>query len=150
MSYGHHKLGETESKIAIPLCKQRARLFPSAPLIVSAGGPKTSPQAVWHGAAASCNATPRRVAISPRRAPGLDLSATIHLLGEVLGDVLRRQESSAVFATVECILPLAKARRLRLPVAELPTIWIERTHGTSSFQMVKWLGRYLHWISRPR
>jgi phosphoenolpyruvate carboxylase len=52
------------------------------------------------------------VAISPRRAPGLDLSATIHLLGEVLGDVLRRQESSAVFATEERIRALAKARRL--------------------------------------
>src|SRR6188474_491023 len=68
LSYGHHNLSETESKIPIPLCKQRARLFPSAPLIVSAGGSKTSPQAVWYGAAASCKATPRRVArclISP-------------------------------------------------------------------------------------
>jgi glycosyltransferase involved in cell wall biosynthesis len=40
---------------------------------------------------------------------------------------------------------VAKARRLRLPVAELPTIWIERSQGTSSFQILRWLGRYLHW-----
>lgn len=40
---------------------------------------------------------------------------------------------------------VAKARRLRQPVAELPTIWIERSQGQSSFQIVKWLGRYLRW-----
>ena len=56
LSYGHHNLSKTEFKIPIPLCKQRARLLPSAPLIVSAGGPETSPQAVWYGAAASCRA----------------------------------------------------------------------------------------------
>src|SRR6266566_1709082 len=57
LSYGHHNLSETESRIPIPLCKQRARLFPSAPLIVSAGGPEISPQPVRYGAAASCCAT---------------------------------------------------------------------------------------------
>ena len=40
---------------------------------------------------------------------------------------------------------VAKARRLRLPVAELPTIWIERSEGTSNFQIARWLGRYLQW-----
>lgn len=40
---------------------------------------------------------------------------------------------------------VAKARRLRRPVAELPTIWIERSQGASSFQVLGWLGRYLHW-----
>src|SRR5947207_10694018 len=58
LSYGHHNLSEIESKIPISLCKQRARLFPSAPLIVSAGGPEISPQPVGYGAAASCKATP--------------------------------------------------------------------------------------------
>src|ERR1043166_7014306 len=62
LSYGHHKLSETESKIPILLCKQRARLFPYAPLIVSASGPETSPQTVWYGAAAPCNATQGRLA----------------------------------------------------------------------------------------
>jgi glycosyltransferase involved in cell wall biosynthesis len=40
---------------------------------------------------------------------------------------------------------VAKARRQRLPVAEIPTIWLERTHGASNFQLWKWLPRYLHW-----
>jgi phosphoenolpyruvate carboxylase len=41
----------------------------------------------------------------------LDLSATIHLLGEALGDVLRTQESADLFETEERIRSLAKARR---------------------------------------
>jgi dolichol-phosphate mannosyltransferase len=40
---------------------------------------------------------------------------------------------------------VAKARRLRRPVAELPTIWLERHAGTSHFQVVKWVPRYLEW-----
>ena len=40
---------------------------------------------------------------------------------------------------------VAKARRLRLPVAELPTIWLERAQGTSNFKVLKWLPRYLRW-----
>jgi hypothetical protein len=40
---------------------------------------------------------------------------------------------------------VAKAKRLRLPVAEVPTIWLDRTHGTSSFQVAAWIPRYLHW-----
>lgn len=40
---------------------------------------------------------------------------------------------------------IAKARRLRRPVAELPTIWLERAHGTSNFQVVGWVPRYLNW-----
>ncbi len=33
----------------------------------------------------------------------------------------------------------AKARRLRRPVAELPTIWLDRTEGESNFKIAKWL-----------
>jgi dolichol-phosphate mannosyltransferase len=40
---------------------------------------------------------------------------------------------------------VAKARRLRRPVAEIPTIWLERASGTSSFRMAKWIPRYLRW-----
>jgi glycosyltransferase involved in cell wall biosynthesis len=39
----------------------------------------------------------------------------------------------------------AKARRARLPVAELPTIWLDRTEGQSNFQMRKWIPKYLRW-----
>jgi len=40
---------------------------------------------------------------------------------------------------------IAKARRLGLPVAEIPTIWLERSNGTSHFQARAWIPRYLHW-----
>jgi glycosyltransferase involved in cell wall biosynthesis len=40
---------------------------------------------------------------------------------------------------------VAKARRLRLPVAEIPTIWLQREYGSSNFQVAKWLPRYLRW-----
>jgi glycosyltransferase involved in cell wall biosynthesis len=39
----------------------------------------------------------------------------------------------------------AKARRMRLPVAEIPTIWLDRPAGTSNFKLVQWLPRYLRW-----
>jgi glycosyltransferase involved in cell wall biosynthesis len=40
---------------------------------------------------------------------------------------------------------VAKARRARLPVAEIPTIWLERSAGASNFRLAAWLPRYLHW-----
>ena len=39
----------------------------------------------------------------------------------------------------------AKARRLRLPVAELPTIWLDRTMGESRFDLKGWIPKYLRW-----
>jgi glycosyltransferase involved in cell wall biosynthesis len=40
---------------------------------------------------------------------------------------------------------VSKARRLRRPVAEIPTIWLERAQGTSNFKVAKWIPRYLKW-----
>lgn len=40
---------------------------------------------------------------------------------------------------------VAKARRYRSPVAELPTIWLDRDVGTSNFKIMAWLGRYIRW-----
>jgi dolichol-phosphate mannosyltransferase len=40
---------------------------------------------------------------------------------------------------------VAKARRLGRPVAELPTIWLDRANGTSHFKLKSWIPRYLHW-----
>jgi glycosyltransferase involved in cell wall biosynthesis len=39
----------------------------------------------------------------------------------------------------------AKARRLRLPVAEIPTIWLDRQFGESNFKLTKWIPKYLKW-----
>jgi len=40
---------------------------------------------------------------------------------------------------------VAKARRFRQPVAEIPTIWLDRAFGTSNFKLAAWLPRYLKW-----
>lgn len=39
----------------------------------------------------------------------------------------------------------AKARRLRRPVAEIPTIWLERDQGMTNFKLAAWIPHYLHW-----
>lgn len=39
----------------------------------------------------------------------------------------------------------AKAKRMRLPVAEIPTIWLDREAGVSNFKVAKWLPKYLRW-----
>lgn len=39
----------------------------------------------------------------------------------------------------------AKANRLRLPVAEIPTIWLDRALGKSHFDLVGFLPGYLRW-----
>jgi dolichol-phosphate mannosyltransferase len=40
---------------------------------------------------------------------------------------------------------VAKARRLRRPVAELPTTWANRVTGESNFRVLAWLPAYLRW-----
>ncbi len=40
---------------------------------------------------------------------------------------------------------VAKARRMRRPVAELPTIWLDRTDGQSHFRVRAWIPRYWRW-----
>lgn len=39
----------------------------------------------------------------------------------------------------------AKARRLRLPVGEVPTIWLDRATGQSNFKLSEALPNYLRW-----
>ena len=39
----------------------------------------------------------------------------------------------------------AKAHRMRLPIAEIPTIWLDRQAGVSNFKIAQWLPKYLHW-----
>jgi dolichol-phosphate mannosyltransferase len=39
----------------------------------------------------------------------------------------------------------AKAKRLGKPVAEIPTIWLDRQAGVSNFKIVKWIPGYLRW-----
>jgi dolichol-phosphate mannosyltransferase len=39
----------------------------------------------------------------------------------------------------------AKATRSRLPMAEVPTTWRDRTAGASRFRILAWLPKYLRW-----
>ena len=39
----------------------------------------------------------------------------------------------------------AKARRMRMPVAEVPTIWLDRKAGVSNFKIARWIAAYLRW-----
>ncbi|HEX8024811.1 MAG TPA: hypothetical protein VF484_01270, partial [Candidatus Limnocylindrales bacterium] len=39
----------------------------------------------------------------------------------------------------------AKATRLRLPVAEIPTIWLDRRLGESHFDLGRFMPSYLKW-----
>ena len=41
-----------------------------------------------------------------------------------------------------------KAKRLGLPIAELPTIWLNREAGMSNFKMRAWIPKYLYWYRR--
>jgi glycosyltransferase involved in cell wall biosynthesis len=41
---------------------------------------------------------------------------------------------------------VSKAHRLRLPIAEIPTIWLNRTDGNSRFLLAKWVPKYLPWF----
>jgi len=41
---------------------------------------------------------------------------------------------------------ISKARHLRLPIAEVPTIWLDRTTGSSRFMLLKWAPKYLRWF----
>ncbi|MGO9078343.1 MAG: glycosyltransferase [Streptosporangiaceae bacterium] len=39
----------------------------------------------------------------------------------------------------------AKAKRLGQPVAEIPTIWLDRQAGVSNFKIAQWIPSYLRW-----
>ena len=40
---------------------------------------------------------------------------------------------------------VAKAHRRGLPIAEIPTIWLDRNQGQSNFKVRDWIPRYLRW-----
>jgi glycosyltransferase involved in cell wall biosynthesis len=42
---------------------------------------------------------------------------------------------------------VAKARRARLPVAEIPTTWRDRSEGESRFKVAAWIPHYLRWYA---
>ena len=43
---------------------------------------------------------------------------------------------------------VVKAKLNNAPIGEMPTIWIDRTHGISKFNMKKYLPSYIYWVKR--
>lgn len=43
---------------------------------------------------------------------------------------------------------VVKAKLNNSPIGEMPTIWIDRTHGISKFNMKKYLPSYIYWVKR--
>jgi hypothetical protein len=41
---------------------------------------------------------------------------------------------------------VSKAHRFNLLIAEVPTIWLDRTEGASRFRLAKWVPKYLPWF----
>ena len=41
----------------------------------------------------------------------------------------------------------SKAKRMRLLVAEIPTIWLDRQAGVSNFRVAQWIPKYLRWYT---
>lgn len=60
-------------------------------------------------------------------------------------DFLKSIEIESIYGFEIGLELVAKARRARRPIAEIPTIWIERESGVSKFPLLKSLPRYLYW-----
>ena len=43
---------------------------------------------------------------------------------------------------------VVKAKLNKQPIGEIPTIWIDRTHGESKFDLKKFIPSYLYWVYR--
>jgi dolichol-phosphate mannosyltransferase len=62
-------------------------------------------------------------------------------------DFVRRVGIESDFGFELGIEMVSKARRHRLPVAEVPTIWLDRLSGNSNFQLTTWIPRYVRWYA---
>jgi hypothetical protein len=80
---------------------------------------------------AALAAGPRLSVIIPARAEGEAIRGVL----DRLFDAIR----------MSCEVLTAKARRLRLPAAEIPTTWLDRRAGASGFHLARWLPAYLRW-----
>ena len=84
------------------------------------------------------NFTLRHVARLPTR----DASNGFRLFSRrVMDDILIESDRGFCYS----IELLVKAHRLGWRIGEVPADWIERTQGSSRFQVLKWLPMYLRW-----
>jgi glycosyltransferase involved in cell wall biosynthesis len=60
-------------------------------------------------------------------------------------DFIRNTEVESTAGFEVALELVAKARRGRQPVTEVPTTWLDRTEGESRFDVLGWLPKYIHW-----
>jgi dolichol-phosphate mannosyltransferase len=76
------------------------------------------------------------------RLPTHDASSGFRLFSRRVIDEIEIESVRSFCYSLEL---LVKCHRLRWPVGEVPAQWFERAHGSSRFQVMKWLPDYLRW-----
>jgi glycosyltransferase involved in cell wall biosynthesis len=77
------------------------------------------------------------------RLPARDASNGFRLFSRRAVDTIAIESDRGFCYSIEL---LVKAHRLRWRIGEVPARWFERSHGTSRFQVIKWLPSYLRWF----
>lgn len=77
-----------------------------------------------------------------RALPVHDATSNFRLYSRRLLDSVTIESSAGFELGLELTV---KAQRLGMQVAEVPTIWRDRTAGTSRFRLLRWLPHYLGW-----
>lgn len=88
----------------------------------------------------SANFTLRHLARLPTR----DASNGFRLFSRRVMDEIAIESDRGFCYSIEL---LVKCHRLGWRIGEVPARWFERTHGSSRFQVLKWLPHYLRWYS---
>ena len=76
------------------------------------------------------------------RLPTRDASNGFRLFSRRVIDAIPIESSQGFCYSIEL---LVKAHRLGWRIGEVPARWFERKHGSSRFQVLKWLPSYLRW-----
>ena len=88
----------------------------------------------------SANFTLRHVA----RLPTTDASNGFRMFSRRVVERIPVESEAGFCYSIEL---LVKAHRLGWRIAEVPVRWLERRHGASRFQVIKWLPAYLRWYA---
>ena len=76
------------------------------------------------------------------RLPAQDASNGLRLFSRRVIEQIRIESDQGFAYSIEL---LVKAHRLRWPIGQVPSRWIERKEGQSRFRVLKWLPAYLRW-----
>ncbi len=76
------------------------------------------------------------------RLPTRDATNGFRLFARRVLDQIMIESDRGFCYSIELVV---KCHRLRWPIGEVPAQWFERAHGTSRFQVIKWLPAYLRW-----